>query len=96
MQTAFITATAPAPLHSSQGAFKIAGMSLADFATAGVVLRVRSERLGETVLFASDNATIANGETRAIYRAAELARLLDSGPASLLDHHRLRNRTPRA
>ena len=95
MQTITATPTRPIPPQSS-GAFKLAGMSLSEFATAGVVLRVRSERLDETVLFASDNAVVDTSENRAIYRASELAQLLNSGPASLLDHHRLRCRTPRA
>ncbi len=96
MQTSIATPTRVAPPRPDDGAFKLSGMSLADFATAGVVLRVRSERLGETVLFASDNAIIERSETRAVYRAAELARLLDRGTATLLDHHRLKRRVPSA
>ena len=58
---------------------RIAGLSLADFAKAGMILTVQSAALGRTVLFASDNAALRNGETRRVYRAADLERVLERG-----------------
>lgn len=55
---------------------EVAGMSLERFARAGLVVRVRSSLLDEVVLFASDNARVATDETRPVYRAADLDRLL--------------------
>ena len=47
-------------------------MPLATFAAARHVVTVRSELLGEVVVFASDNATVDPGERRVVYRVAEL------------------------
>jgi hypothetical protein len=55
---------------------EVAGMSLERFARAGLVVKVRSSLLDEVVLFASDNAKLANDERRTVYRAADLRRLL--------------------
>ena len=55
---------------------EVAGMSLERFARAGLVVRVRSTLLDETVVFASDNARVPPTERRPIYRAADLDRLL--------------------
>jgi hypothetical protein len=55
---------------------EVAGMSLERFARAGLVLKVRSSLFDEVVVFASDNAQVPNGERRAVYRAADLDRLL--------------------
>ena len=57
---------------------RVSTMPLSEFASAGLVVRVRSKALGETVLFASDNARFENEESLAVYRASELIALLDS------------------
>jgi len=54
----------------------VAGMSLERFARAGLVVKGRSTLLDEVVLFASDNARVPESETRPVYRAADLDRLL--------------------
>ena len=59
-------------------ASEVAGMAMSDFATAGLVVRVRSALFGEDVIFASDNAEIATDRGLPIYRAQELSRLLAS------------------
>ena len=60
-------------------AAEITAMSLAEFAAAGLVVGVVPQVLGETVVFASDNAIVDPGERRVVYRAAELQELLGSG-----------------
>ena len=50
-------------------------MSLADFATSGLVRKVRSKVLGETVLYAADNAQVDPGIDLVVYRASELKEL---------------------
>ena len=54
----------------------VAGMTLTKFARAGLLIKVHSELLDETVLFASDNASIAAGQTLRVFRAADLDGLL--------------------
>ena len=51
-------------------------MPLSEFAHAALILVVRSNILGETVILASDNALVDPGEQRPVYRAAELRALL--------------------
>ena len=65
----------------------VAGMDLAEFAGSKLVVSVRSEILGETVIFAGDAATIDPGERRAVYRGHELLDLLPLGPESLRRVH---------
>ena len=57
-------------------ASRVAGMSMSDFATAGLMVRVRSAVLGEDVIFASDNAEVGTDPGLPVYRANELSRLL--------------------
>ena len=61
---------------ATSAASRVAGMSMSDFATAGLVVRVRSAVLGEEVIFASDNAELATDPGLPVYRANELSRLL--------------------
>jgi hypothetical protein len=65
-------------------------MPLEEFAQAGLVVTVYSEVLGETVLFASDNAVVDPSERRAVYRAAELREVLDLPPAGLRRVHEVK------
>ncbi len=58
-------------------------MRLGDFASAGLVVEVRSKILDEVVIFASDNAPVDPGERRAIYRASELRALVGLEPKGL-------------
>jgi hypothetical protein len=53
-------------------AAEVCTMRLEDFASVGLVVEVWSERLGEEVIFASDNARVDPGELRTVYRAHEL------------------------
>lgn len=55
---------------------EILAMRLNDFAAAKLVIRVRCELLGESVIFAADNLCIDPGERCVVYRAKELQRLL--------------------
>jgi hypothetical protein len=64
-------------------------MSLDEFAHAGLVLTVHSRLLDDTVLLASDNASVPEGEG-VVYRAAEL-RILDRlGADGLRELHRFK------
>ena len=65
----------------------LARMRLTDFATAGRLLRVDSEVLGETVVFASDNVSLEGVEDCVVYRAADLAVLWTLGPDVLRAVH---------
>ena len=56
-------------------------MPLADFALARLAVEVDSAVLGERVLFASENARLAPGERRPVYRAVELAALAHRRPS---------------
>jgi hypothetical protein len=73
-------------VHPSLLVAEVCAMRLEDFARAGLVVEVRSEVLGEVVIFASDNARVDPGELRAVYRAHELQVLL-----ALRDAHELRS-----
>lgn len=69
-------------------ASEVVAMSLEAFSGAGLVVTVHSERLGEKVVFASDNAVVDPGEQRVVYRAAELRQLHDLEPGDLSQVHR--------
>jgi hypothetical protein len=58
---------------------EIAGLPLSRFRAAGLLLTVRSRALGETIVFASDNAVLPADERRRVYRASELERLVAAG-----------------
>jgi hypothetical protein len=57
-------------------AAEVRALPLEDFALAGLVVEVRSDVLGETVIFASDDARVDPGELWPVYRARELRVLL--------------------
>src|SRR5262249_20182118 len=63
------------PTLRSTAAESACNMSLEHFRLAGVVVEVRSDVLGETVVFASDNAHVDRAESRPVYRAQELFEL---------------------
>lgn len=65
------------------------GMTLSEFATAGLVMTVYSSILDDTVLLASDNATVAEREG-VVYRAAELQALHRLGADGLRQIHRFK------
>jgi hypothetical protein len=65
-------------------------MRLSEFASARLVVEVRSDVLGEVVIFASDNAIVDPGERRVVYRAAELRDLLRIQPEGLRQIHRMK------
>lgn len=73
---------------------RLAGMTLANFAGSGRVLRVYSDVLQEEVLIAADNAALPPGERRAVYRASELPELLDITPEGLRFLHRVKTTFP--
>jgi len=88
-----LTDVLPGGVVESQGsliASDVCAMRLSDFAKAGLVVEVRSEVLGEVVVFASDNARVDPGERRVVYRASELREMLDLGPNSLRQVHRVK------
>ena len=62
---------------------RLTHMPLSEFAQAGMVVRVHSRTLGQSVLFASDNASVENEEGLSVYRASELIDLLGSGACDL-------------
>lgn len=64
-------------------------MSLDEFATAGVVITVYSSVLDDTVLLASDDAVVVEGEG-VVYRAAELRALHRLGADGLRQIHRFK------
>jgi len=51
-------------------------MSLSDFAVSGLVRKVASETLGETVVWAADNAEVDPETDWVVYRVAELRELV--------------------
>jgi len=65
----------------------VVAMPLEKFATARLVIRVSSEVLGESVIFASDNAAVDPGERLVVYRARELKLLLGAGPKDIRTLH---------
>ena len=60
---------------------------MSDFATSGQVREVYSKTLGETVVWAADNAVVPDTEERVVYRARELRRLVDATPEQLRRIH---------
>lgn len=77
------------PTHDDLFSEGVSQMSLDEFADAGLVLTVHSRLLDDTVLLASDNASVPEGR-RVVYRAAEL-RILDRLGADGLRHlHRFK------
>lgn len=72
---------------------EVCAMPLSEFAEARLVVEVSSRVLGETVVFASDNAVLDPGERRTVYRAAELRALTDLAsldPEELRQIHRVK------
>lgn len=68
----------------------IGNMAVSEFATAGLVVKLRSSLLGgQVVAFASDNAKIEDGEL-VTYRASELALLSDVSDDDLVRLHSLK------
>lgn len=72
---------------SSVTVAELCAMRLSEFAQASLMVEVRSEVLGEVVIFASDSAVIDPGERRVVYRASELRALLDLSPEHLHQIH---------
>ena len=62
---------------------RLTRMPLNEFAQAGLVVRVYSRTLGQSVLFASDNVSVENDEGLSVYRASELIDLVSSGASDL-------------
>ncbi len=62
---------------------RLTHMPLSEFAQAGLVVHVHSESLGQSVLFASDNAQVENDEGLSVYRASELIDLVGCGAPDL-------------
>ena len=60
---------------ASTASYTTGGVTLADFATSGRVLTIRSAILGCDVLFAADNALVHNPRNLVVYRASELTLL---------------------
>ena len=65
----------------SVSAEDVCAMPLSEFAQAKLVVEVRSDVLGEVVVFASNNALVDPGERRVVYRASELKTLAESAPS---------------
>jgi hypothetical protein len=72
---------------SSVLAAEAVALSLSAFASARLVVEVRSAALDEVVLFASDDALLDPGERRVVYRAAELRELLGLSRSDLRAVH---------
>jgi hypothetical protein len=83
-----LSAAAKPEAATLSGDRPVAAMTLNDFASAGLIVRVRSEILDADVLFVSDNVpgSILNGP-EVIYRAEELKKLARVPP----DPQSLRN-----
>lgn len=60
---------------------------MSDFAASGLVREVRSKTLGETVLWAADNAKADIQTDLVVYRACELKELVDVMPELLRRIH---------
>lgn len=69
---------------------EVVAMPLEEFGEAGLVVAVRCQLFGETVVFASDNAPVDPGERRVVYGAAELQDLLGLGPEDLHTIHQFK------
>ncbi len=75
---------------ASVTAAEVCQMRLSDFASARLVIRVRSKVLDEGVVFASDNAPVDPGERRVIYRASELQYLAELETKDLRQMHKFK------
>ncbi len=69
---------------------RLLGLSLDDFAQAGMVVAVYSALFGETVLLVSDNATTPPSKDTVVYRVSELRRILADGVEELHRLHALK------
>ena len=65
-------------------------MPLAEFASSGLVKKVKSKVLGETVIWAADNAQVPPETDQVIYRASELKELVGVPPEQLRKIHLLK------
>ena len=65
-------------------------MPLEDFASSGLVKKVKSKVLGETVIWAADNAQAPPETDQVIYRASELKELAGMSPEQLRKIHMLK------
>ena len=65
-------------------------MPLEDFASSGLVKEVKSKLLGETVIWAADNAQVPPETDQVIYRASELKELAGMSPEQLQKIHMLK------
>ena len=65
-------------------------MPLEDFASTGLVKEVKSKLLGETVIWAADNAQAPPETDQVIYRASELKELACMSPEQLRKIHMLK------
>lgn len=83
-------AQAPPPPEAEE----VRGRSLADFSQAGLAVVVRSDLLGEEVLFASDNAPMGETGGRTVYRAQELSTLCHLGPEGARAIHEVKRAFP--
>ena len=74
----------PEPSLDPTAVDAFADMTLDDFATAGLVVEIYSEILGQDVLFVSDNVADEDieAEGRVTYRAAELRKLESMRPSA--------------
>ena len=66
---------------------RIEDMPLKDFAKSGLVRKVQSKVLGETVLWAADNAEVPSGYELVVYCVAELKELVGQSPEMLRRIH---------
>lgn len=80
--------------RQKSGGARIQGMTLAEFATAGLVVEVNSEVLAGRIFFVSDNVPDSRlaGVRRPVYRAHELRRLavLRPEPRTLRSLHEVK------
>ena len=65
----------------------VAALPLSEFATSGLFREVRSGVLGETVIFAADNAKLPADTPLVVYRTAELRELVGASPERLRAVH---------
>lgn len=79
-------------MRSTLGVEDVPGLRLEELNRLGLVVEVRSEVLGERILFAADAATVDPTERRPVYRVSELRRILEAqlSPESLRELHRVK------
>jgi hypothetical protein len=68
----------------------IENMPLSDFAKSNLFREVKSKTLGETVLWAADNADVGARTDLVVYRASELMALVSVAPEHLRCIHRVK------